>query len=192
MRVSAIAVTFNPFTSPATPKLTQTRPSFPSPLKLTTPENQQLSCNHLTHSNSDQLAKNWVEYQGSNNWEGLLDPLDHILRNEILSYGHFVEAAYRACDFDASSPSFGSCKFSKNSLLTRACIPRTCVRRAGFSYRIGLTGGRAGFSLGRAGSGTWRSVWTKRRSPDSEGVMWPSLSGVPPRAWSGSRIYGPR
>ncbi|KAK8487880.1 hypothetical protein V6N11_047436 [Hibiscus sabdariffa] len=128
MRVFAIAaVTFNPFTSPATPKLTQTQSSFPSPLKLTTPENQQLSWNHLslTHCNSDQLAKNWLEYQGINNWEGLLDPLDDILRSEILRYGHFVEAAYRACDFDASSPSFGSCKFSKNSLLTRACTRET-------------------------------------------------------------------
>ncbi|KAL4313426.1 hypothetical protein GQ457_01G052540 [Hibiscus cannabinus] len=126
MRVSAIAVTFNPFTSPATPKLTQTQTqtqcSFPSPLQLTTPENQQLS---WTHCNSDQLAKNWLEYQGINNWEGLLDPLDDILRSEILRYGHFVEAAYRACDFDASSPSFGSCKFSKNSLLTRACTRET-------------------------------------------------------------------
>ncbi|KAK8630629.1 hypothetical protein V6N13_079414 [Hibiscus sabdariffa] len=122
MRVSAIAVTFNPFTSPATPKLTQTQCSFPSPLQLITPENQQLS---WTHCNSDQLANNWLEYQGINNWEGLLDPLDDILRSEILRYGHFVEAAYRACDFDASSPSFGSCKFSKNSLLTRACTRET-------------------------------------------------------------------
>ncbi|GMI73883.1 DEFECTIVE ANTHER DEHISCENCE 1 [Hibiscus trionum] len=128
MRVSAIAITFNPFTSPATPKFTQTQnhSSFPStaiaPLKL---ENQELSWNHLTHCNSDQLAKNWVEYQGINNWEGLLDPLDDILRNEILRYGRFVEAAYRAFDFDASSPTFGSCKFSKNSLLTRTCIRET-------------------------------------------------------------------
>ncbi|KAE8666975.1 Phospholipase A(1) DAD1 [Hibiscus syriacus] len=129
MRVSAIAATFNPFTSPATPKLTQTQSSFPSPaiapLNLITRENQELSWNHLNHSNSDKLAKNWMEYQGINNWDDLLDPLDDVLRSEILRYGQFVEAAYRAFDFDASSPTFGSCKFTKNSLLTRCCIKET-------------------------------------------------------------------
>ncbi|XP_016704617.2 phospholipase A(1) DAD1, chloroplastic [Gossypium hirsutum] len=66
-----------------------------------------------------------MEYQGINNWEGLLDPLDDTLRSEILRYGQFVEAAYRSFDFDTSSPTFGSCKFSKNSLLTRSCIRET-------------------------------------------------------------------
>ncbi|MBA0708747.1 hypothetical protein Golax_023842, partial [Gossypium laxum] len=56
---------------------------------------------------------------------GLLDPLDDTLRSEILRYGQFVEAAYRSFDFDTSSPTFGSCKFSKNSLLTRSCIRET-------------------------------------------------------------------
>ncbi|KAK8635803.1 hypothetical protein V6N13_004521 [Hibiscus sabdariffa] len=128
MRVAAIAVTFNPFITSPTPNPTQsqtpTNYSFP-PLKLVTRENQELSSNHFTQSNSDKLAKNWMEYQGVNNWEGLLDPLDDILRTEILRYGQFVEAAYLAFDFDASSPTFGSCKFSKNSLLTRACIRET-------------------------------------------------------------------
>ncbi|TYI68174.1 hypothetical protein E1A91_D08G071500v1 [Gossypium mustelinum] len=119
MRLAAIAVTFNPFTSPATPKLTQS--SIPStttinPLKINTHENPQFSW---------KLAKNWMEYQGINNWEGLLDPLDDTLRSEILRYGQFVEAAYRSFDFDTSSPTFGSCKFSKNSLLTRSCIRET-------------------------------------------------------------------
>ncbi|XP_039008730.1 phospholipase A(1) DAD1, chloroplastic-like [Hibiscus syriacus] len=66
-----------------------------------------------------------MEYQGINNWKGLLDPLDDVLRSEILRYGQFVEAAYRAFDFDDTSPTFGSCKFSKNSLLTRACVRET-------------------------------------------------------------------
>ncbi|MBA0553511.1 hypothetical protein Golob_012689, partial [Gossypium lobatum] len=110
-----------------------TQSSIPStttinPLKINTHENPQFSWKHdsfLTHSNSDKLAKNWMEYQGINNWEGLLDPLDDTLRSEILRYGQFVEAAYRSFDFDTSSPTFGSCKFSKNSLLTRSCIRET-------------------------------------------------------------------
>ncbi|MBA0736370.1 hypothetical protein Gogos_009932, partial [Gossypium gossypioides] len=98
-----------------------TQSSIPStttinPLKINTHENPQFSW---------KLAKNWMEYQGINNWEGLLDPLDDTLRSEILRYGQFVEAAYRSFDFDTSSPTFGSCKFSKNSLLTRSCIRET-------------------------------------------------------------------
>ncbi|XP_044504203.1 phospholipase A(1) DAD1, chloroplastic-like [Mangifera indica] len=77
----------------------------------------------LTHS--VKLGKNWMEYQGSNNWEGLLDPLDHNLRTEILRYGQFVEAAYRSFDFDTSSPTFAMCKHPRNSLFTRSGIGET-------------------------------------------------------------------
>ncbi|KAF7845041.1 phospholipase A(1) DAD1, chloroplastic-like [Senna tora] len=50
-----------------------------------------------------------MEYQGSTNWEGLLDPLDHNLRAEILRYGRFVEAAYAtSCRFPENTPFRGS------------------------------------------------------------------------------------
>ncbi|XP_009621711.1 phospholipase A(1) DAD1, chloroplastic-like [Nicotiana tomentosiformis] len=64
-----------------------------------------------------ELGKNWMDYQGIKNWEGLLDPLNDNLRGEIIRYGHFVEAAYRACNFDPSSPSYAMCKYSKKKLL---------------------------------------------------------------------------
>ncbi|WRX09723.1 Fungal lipase-like domain - like 7 [Theobroma cacao] len=132
MRLAAIAITVKPCTSPTTPKLTQY--SVPTtainPLKLNT-ENPEFSWTPLkhgslfTHSSSAKLARNWMEYQGMNNWDGLLDPLDDTLRSEILRYGQFVEAAYRSFDFDPSSPTFATCKFPKNSLLTRSCIGET-------------------------------------------------------------------
>ncbi|XP_022769657.1 phospholipase A(1) DAD1, chloroplastic-like [Durio zibethinus] len=130
MRLSAIAVTVKPFTSPTIPKLTHNSvPSTTSnPLKFNTTENAKFSLTPLKHSslftdsNSAKLAKNWMEYQGINNWEGLLDPLDDTLRSEILRYGQFVEAAYRSFDFDPSSPTYATCKFPKNSLLTRSGI----------------------------------------------------------------------
>ncbi|XWS35600.1 hypothetical protein CRYUN_Cryun20dG0011100 [Craigia yunnanensis] len=132
MRLAAIAVTVKPFTSPTTPKLTHfSVPNTINPLKLNITENPEFSWTPLkqgslsTHSSSAKLAKNWTEYQGINNWEGLLDPLDDTLRSEILRYGQFVEAAYRSFDFDPSSPTFATCKFSKNSLLTRSCIRET-------------------------------------------------------------------
>lgn len=70
----------------------------------------------------------WMEYQGINNWEGLLDPLDDNLRREILRYGEFVEATYRSFDFDPSSPTYATCKHPRSSLLARAGIQETGYR----------------------------------------------------------------
>lgn len=65
-----------------------------------------------------ELRHRWMEFQGIQNWEGLLDPLDDDLRKEILRYGEFVEAAYRCFDFDVSSPTYATCRYPTNSMLT--------------------------------------------------------------------------
>nr|GEZ06792.1 phospholipase A(1) DAD1, chloroplastic-like [Tanacetum cinerariifolium] len=89
---------------------------------------RQLSVRSSWNSDSGQarvasrvakLGQKWREYQGIKNWEGLLDPLDDGLRHEILRYGDFVEAAYRSFEFDSSSPDYGTCKYSKESMLDR-------------------------------------------------------------------------
>ncbi|XP_030511966.1 phospholipase A(1) DAD1, chloroplastic-like [Rhodamnia argentea] len=69
-----------------------------------------------------------MEYQGINNWEGLLDPLDDHLRREILRYGEFVEATYRSFDFDPSSPTYATCKHPRSSLLARTGFRETGYR----------------------------------------------------------------
>ncbi|XP_050238480.1 phospholipase A(1) DAD1, chloroplastic-like [Mercurialis annua] len=100
--------------------------------KFLNPKNKNLfhhvHCTRLTTYNSTKLGKKWVEYQGLNNWHGLLDPLDNNLRSEILRYGQFVEAAYRSFDFDPSSPTYATCKFPRNSFLTRSGIGETGYR----------------------------------------------------------------
>ncbi|XP_028115678.1 phospholipase A(1) DAD1, chloroplastic-like [Camellia sinensis] len=75
-----------------------------------------------------RLNKRWMEYQGIKDWEGLLDPLDEDLRTEIIRYGHFVEVAYRAFDFNPSSPSYGRCQYPKSKLLERSGFPETGYR----------------------------------------------------------------
>ncbi|EPS65776.1 hypothetical protein M569_09001, partial [Genlisea aurea] len=50
------------------------------------------------------VGERWKEFQGIRNWEGMLDPLDDGLRDEILRYGEFVEAAYRCFESDAAPP----------------------------------------------------------------------------------------
>ncbi|KAL5799001.1 hypothetical protein ACOSQ2_003821 [Xanthoceras sorbifolium] len=69
-----------------------------------------------------------MEYQGIRNWDGLLDPLDDNLRNEILRYGEFVEAAYKSYDFEPSSPTYATCRFPKSTLLDRSGLPETGYR----------------------------------------------------------------
>ncbi|KAL5985276.1 hypothetical protein ACLOJK_027257 [Asimina triloba] len=64
------------------------------------------------------IGARWAEYQGCRNWEGLLDPLDEKLRAEIIRYGKFVQVAYSALDQDTTSPSFATCRFSKQNLLS--------------------------------------------------------------------------
>lgn len=75
-----------------------------------------------------KLGKRWMEYQGIRNWDGLLDPLDDKLRCEILRYGDFVDATYKAFDFDSSSPTYATCLFPKNFILDGAGLPNTGYR----------------------------------------------------------------
>ncbi|KAL2234095.1 phospholipase A(1) DAD1, chloroplastic-like [Sesamum indicum] len=82
----------------------------------------------MTTLSSVKLNKRWMDYQGLKNWEGLLDPLDDNLRCEIIRYGRFVEAAYRSCNFDPSSPSYGMCRYSKRKLLEESGFPETGYR----------------------------------------------------------------
>ncbi|XP_073029879.1 phospholipase A(1) DAD1, chloroplastic-like [Primulina eburnea] len=69
-------------------------------------------------SNAARIKDKWMEFQGIKNWEGLLDPLDDGLRDEILRYGEFVEAAYRCFDFDTSSQGYATCRYPKSSMLS--------------------------------------------------------------------------
>ncbi|KAM1252296.1 hypothetical protein ACFX13_041164 [Malus domestica] len=74
------------------------------------------------------VRKSWMDYQGFNNWENLLDPLDDNLRGEIIRYGQFVDAAYKAFEFDPDSNFYATCKYSKASLFEKSALPGTGYR----------------------------------------------------------------
>lgn len=75
---------------------------------------------------SVRLGKRWAEFQGLNDWAGLLHPqLDPTLRSEILRYGQFVQAAYNCFDCDPSSLSFATCRYPKDTLLPNSGLPNT-------------------------------------------------------------------
>ncbi|RZC86602.1 hypothetical protein C5167_029952 [Papaver somniferum] len=56
------------------------------------------------YSPRNSLGSRWLEYHGSNDWMGLLDPLDENLRREIVRYGEFIQAAYVAFHEDPAMP----------------------------------------------------------------------------------------
>ncbi|XP_020595977.1 phospholipase A(1) DAD1, chloroplastic-like, partial [Phalaenopsis equestris] len=75
-----------------------------------------------------RLGHRWVDFQGANNWDGLLDPLHPFLCSEILRYGSFVQAAYTSCDLDPFSPTYATCRFPKHSLLRLSGLPSSGYR----------------------------------------------------------------
>ncbi|KAK9138937.1 hypothetical protein Sjap_009531 [Stephania japonica] len=66
---------------------------------------------------SSQLARVWREIQGSNNWGDLMEPLNPLLRDEIVRYGEFVTACYKAFDLDPTSRRYLNCKYGKKNML---------------------------------------------------------------------------
>ncbi|XP_022960402.1 phospholipase A(1) DAD1, chloroplastic-like [Cucurbita moschata] len=80
------------------------------------------------HSTTNNVGRKWTEYQGIQNWDGLLDPLDDHLRKEILRYGRFIEAAYNSFEFDITSPFYATSRHSKSSLLNQSGLSETGYR----------------------------------------------------------------
>ncbi|XP_059634311.1 phospholipase A1-IIdelta-like [Cornus florida] len=65
----------------------------------------------------------WTELLGSNEWEGLLDPVDLSLRKFILRCGDFCQATYDAFISDANSKFCGSSRYGMKSLFQNVCLP---------------------------------------------------------------------
>ncbi|CAI9101244.1 OLC1v1038521C1 [Oldenlandia corymbosa var. corymbosa] len=99
-----------------------------SSLSTTSTSSFSSSSSFAFSSTKTTLCKKWMDIQGFKNWEGLLDPLDENLRGEIVRYGHFVDAAYKSCDFEPSSPSYAQCRYSKRKLLALSGLPETGYR----------------------------------------------------------------
>ncbi|KAJ7549281.1 hypothetical protein O6H91_07G047600 [Diphasiastrum complanatum] len=64
-----------------------------------------------------KLSDKWRDIQGASNWKNLLDPLDPMLKAEIIKYGEFAQLCYDAFDYDSHSEFCGSCRFNPRKLL---------------------------------------------------------------------------
>ncbi|KAK6937599.1 Fungal lipase-like domain [Dillenia turbinata] len=58
-------------------------------------------------------AESWRFIHGLEDWTGMLDPMDPLLRAELIRYGEMAQACYDAFDFDPFSKYCGSCKFTR-------------------------------------------------------------------------------
>ncbi|KAJ4957227.1 hypothetical protein NE237_014010 [Protea cynaroides] len=59
-----------------------------------------------------RIADHWREIQGQDDWIGMLDPMNPLLRSELIRYGDMAQACYDAFDFDPFSKYCGSCRFT--------------------------------------------------------------------------------
>ncbi|MED6118762.1 hypothetical protein PIB30_005901 [Stylosanthes scabra] len=57
---------------------------------------QRMLSKTAEYSPRNALGSRWREYHGSNEWKGMLDPLDENLRREVVRYGEFIQAAYHS------------------------------------------------------------------------------------------------
>ncbi|XP_031124151.1 phospholipase A1-IIdelta-like [Ipomoea triloba] len=64
----------------------------------------------------------WPQLLGSENWEGLLDPLNLTLRQLILRCGDFCQATYDSFNNDANSKYAGTCRYGKNSFFHKVML----------------------------------------------------------------------
>lgn len=75
-------------------------------------EVQEHEHEHATLHQKD-LSEMWRQIHGEKNWEGLLDPMDPLLRSEVIRYGELAQACHDAFDYEPFSRYCGTCRFDK-------------------------------------------------------------------------------
>ncbi|KAJ0051821.1 hypothetical protein Pint_03199 [Pistacia integerrima] len=76
-----------------------------------TKDEQTVEENSGNDSEERKLAEVWREIHGQDDWVGMLDPMDPLLRSELIRYGEMAQACYDGFDFDPFSKYCGSCRF---------------------------------------------------------------------------------
>ncbi|XP_054804195.1 phospholipase A1-Igamma1, chloroplastic-like [Prosopis cineraria] len=76
-------------------------------------EEQEADKAHSKESHDAGLPYVWRDIHGENDWVGLLDPMDPLLRSELIRYGEMAQACYDAFDYDPFSKYCGSCRFTR-------------------------------------------------------------------------------
>ncbi|XP_019168820.1 PREDICTED: phospholipase A1-IIalpha-like [Ipomoea nil] len=78
------------------------------------------------------IAERWKVLSGSDNWEGLLDPLDSDLRRYLIHYGTMVLPASEAFINEAASKNVGLSRYARRNLLANCGL----VKGNPFKYEV--------------------------------------------------------
>ncbi|XP_072998018.1 phospholipase A1-Igamma1, chloroplastic-like isoform X1 [Typha latifolia] len=81
-------------------------------------ETEQQEGQEQESSSNSHLAERWREIHGSEEWAGLLDPMDPLLRSELIRYGEFAQSCYDGFDYDPFSRYCGSCKYHRRAFFS--------------------------------------------------------------------------
>ncbi|BBN08350.1 phospholipase A1 [Marchantia polymorpha subsp. ruderalis] len=81
-----------------------------------------------------EVKDRWRDIQGAFGWAGLLEPIDPVLRAEIVRYGEFAQATYDAFDSAPTSKYCGSSKYSKAELFEKVGLQRRGYEITHFLY----------------------------------------------------------
>ena len=101
-----------------------TQPLTLTTTKLTTKCNAtQINTTQSSKLTQLPLEKAWRKIHGEDDWAGLLDPMDPIMRSELIRYGEMAQACYDAFDFDPYSKYCGGCKYTHKEFFTSLDIP---------------------------------------------------------------------
>lgn len=85
-------------------------------------------------STTTSLSHFWREVHGLNNWENLVEPLHPLLRQEIIRYGEFVTACYKAFDLDPNSKRYLNCKYGKKNMLNEVGMENSGYKVTKYIY----------------------------------------------------------
>ncbi|KAH7654856.1 Triacylglycerol lipase protein [Dioscorea alata] len=103
------------------------------------------------------LADRWREIHGRDDWAGLLDPMDPLLRSELIRYGEFAQACYDAFDYDPFSRYCGSCKHGRRHFFQDLGIPDTGYEVVRYLYATSNLSLPTFFTQSR-----WPKMWSRR------------------------------
>ena len=99
----------------------------------------------------------WRQVQGSHDWDGLLQPLHPVVRDEVARYGELVGACYKVLDVDPSSARYMCCNHAKERVLEEAGVAEAGYEVTRYIYAtpdVAVAGGPSTSGRGR-GRASW-------------------------------------
>ncbi|CAD6235583.1 unnamed protein product [Miscanthus lutarioriparius] len=104
-------------------------------------------------SRTASVTHMWRQVQGSHDWDGLLQPLHPVVRDEVARYGELVGACYKVLDVDPSSARYMCCNHAKERVLEEAGVAGAGYEVTRYIYAtpdVAVAGGPSTSGRGRA------------------------------------------